>query len=47
MSLDYRNIHLTTLLAIGPLRSNLEDIFVFIGSRKRVKENKAKANGKG
>ena len=28
-------------------RSNLEDIFVFIGSRKRVKENKAKANGQG
>lgn len=28
-------------------RNNLEDMFVFIGSRKRVKEKKAKANGKG
>ena len=28
-------------------RNNLDDMFVFIDSRKRVKENKAKANGKG
>lgn len=28
-------------------RNNLDDMFVFIGSRKRVKENKAKANGQG
>ena len=28
-------------------RNNLDDMFVFIGSRKRVKENKVKANGQG
>jgi hypothetical protein len=28
-------------------RNNLDDMFVFIGSRKRVKGNKAKANGQG